>query len=81
MMPADITYSIKPKVKLCENFIVDPGFTNTTQFTGPAANDGLRDSHVNDAFRWCCCLGLGSNANIPDKTNNTINVFVTIGKD
>ena len=38
LMPADITYIIKPKVKLCKNYIVDPGFTNTTQFTGPAAN-------------------------------------------
>ena len=50
-MPADITYIVKPKVTLCKNYIIDPGFTNTTQFPlyGPAL-DGVRDSHVNDAY-------------------------------
>ena len=33
LMPADITYIVKPKVTLCKNYIIDPGFTNTTQFT------------------------------------------------
>ena len=35
LMPTDITYIVKPKVALCKNYIIDPGFTNTTQFTNP----------------------------------------------
>ena len=64
LMPADITYIIKPRVTLCNNSIVDPGFTNTTQFTGGAASGGIRDSHVNDAFDGVAAWAWTSNANI-----------------
>ena len=72
LMPTKITYIVKPRVALCTNYIVDPGFTNTTQFTNPnAANAGIRDSHVNDAFDGVVAWAWTSNANIADKTNNT----------
>ncbi len=80
LMPSDITYVVKPKVTLCKNYIIDPGFTNTTEFTGTPAEIGLRDSHVNDAFDNVVAWAWASNANIHDKTNNTTNVFVAIGK-
>ena len=81
LMPTDISYVVKPKIKLSNNYIIDPGFTNTTQFTNPhVANDGIRDSQVNDAFDDVVAWAWSSNANITDKTNNTTNAFVAIGK-
>ena len=79
-MPCDITYIVKPKVMLCKNYIVDSGFTNTTQFTNPiAAAAGIRDGHVNDTFDGVVAFAWTSNANIADKTNGTMNAFVAIG--
>ncbi len=80
LMPADITYIVKPKVALCKNYIIDPGFTNTTQFPlyGPAL-DGVRDSHVNDAYDGVVAWAWQSNANVADKTNGTTNLFVAVG--
>ena len=80
LMPADITYIVKPKVTLCHNYIVDPGFTNTTQFANAyLADSGLRDSHVNDAFDGVVAWAWTSNANISDKTTSNLNVFVAVG--
>ena len=60
--------------------MIDPGFTNTTQFTGAAANDGIRDSHVNDAFSGVAAWAWTSNANQVDKANGTMDTYVAIGK-
>lgn len=80
LMPTDINYIIKPKIKLDKNYIIDPGFTNTTQFTNPnAAVDGIRDTHVNDAFDGVVVWSWQNNANIADKTNGITNLFVAIG--
>lgn len=80
VMPCSITYVVKPKIKLGKNYIIDPGFTNTTQFTNPfAADDAIRDSHVNDAFGGVVAWAWTSNGNIADKTNGILNVFVAIG--
>ncbi len=79
LMPANITYSVKPKIQLCENTIIQSGFTNTTQFTGLPANVQLRDSHINDAFDNVFAWSWTSNSNIHDKTNGTTDVFVAIG--
>lgn len=79
LMPCSITYVVKPAASLCNNTIIDTGFANTTQFTGRALSDGLRDSHVNDAHKGVYAWTWVSNANIADKTNNTVNVFVAIG--
>ena len=80
ILPSEISYVIKPRIKLCKNYIVDAGFTNTTQFTGGAGDDGIRDSHVNDAFdnvlAWCWT----SNATQVDKTNRTMDTLVAIGR-
>ena len=81
LMPARYYLYHKAKSTLCKNYIVDPGFTNITEFTDPdAANDGIRDSHVNDAFDGVVAWAWTSNANNSDKTNNTVNVFVAVGK-
>ena len=81
MMPCSITYTIKPKEKLCENFKISTGFTNTTQFTNAlAANISLRDHHVNAACGGRVAWAWSDNSNIPDKTNNTLNLMVAVGK-
>ena len=80
LMPSSITYIIKPKVTLCKNSIIDPGFTNTTQFTNPnPARDGFRDSHVCDIYDGVVAFAWTGNANIADKTNGTMNAFVSVG--
>ncbi len=81
LMPSEITYVVKPQQrKLCKNTVIDSGLTNTTQFTGVQAHTQLRDSHVNDAFDGVCAWAWTSNANIRDKANGTLNVFVAIGE-
>ena len=34
LLPAAISYIIKPKQTLCKNTIIDPQFADTTQFSG-----------------------------------------------
>ena len=80
-MPTDITYITKPKIRLSKNYVIDSGFTNTIQFINPDAfADGIRDSHINDVFDGVTAWAWTSNANIADKTNGTLNVFVAVGK-
>ena len=80
LMPCSITYIVKPKIKLGKNYIIDPGFTNITQFTGEPLFDNIRDSHVNDVFDSVAAWAWTSNSNVVDKTNGTLNIFVAIGK-
>ena len=56
------------------------GFTNTTQFTGNAANEGFRDSHVNAAFGGKMAWSWTDNSMVTDKTNGTMNAMVAMGK-
>ena len=79
LLPTSITYLVKRQDKLKKNFIIGPGFTNTTLFTGAALNVSLRDSHVNDAFAGVIANAWSDNSNI-DPTLNTLNVMVAIGK-
>ena len=81
LMPCSITYIIKPKVTLCNNSIIDPGFTNITQFSNPfAINDALRDSHVCDIYDGVVAFAWVGNGNISDKTQPILNVFVSVGQ-
>lgn len=81
LLPTDIEYIIKPKIKLGENFTLSTGFTDTTQFSNPgAANDGFRDTHPNDAFNNVVGWAWTDNSDQIDKTNNTMDAIVVIGK-
>lgn len=81
IMPCEISYTIKPRAALCQNYIIDPGFTNTTQFTNSQLiSDGFRDSHVCDVYDGVVAFAWVSNANVADKTNGTMNCFVAVGK-
>ena len=83
LMPTDITYIVEKTEKLCKNFPISTGATNITQFTGGvdgAIGTALRDSHVNDAFDGVVGWAWADNSNIADKTNNTTNIMVVIGK-
>lgn len=81
LLPTDISYILRPKSILKNNYIIDATFTNTTQFTNPfSADDAIRDSHVSDAFDNVVALTWTGNGNIADKTNGILNVFVAIGK-
>ena len=81
LLPMNIEYLIEPTKVLCSNFEISKGASNITQFTNAkAANDGYRDSHVNDAFDNVFAWAWSDNSNIPDKTDNTLNIWVRIGK-
>jgi hypothetical protein len=80
LLPTSMTYIVKPKEKLCKNTVLSNGATNTTQFTGNQADNGFRDSHVNDAFNGVCAWGWADNSMIADKTNGTMNMVVAIGQ-
>ena len=83
LLPMDIEYLVEQTRKLCPNFEISTGASDVTQFTGGpdgAAGTGYRDSHVNDAFDGVVGWAWADNSNIPDKTNNTLNIWVRIGK-
>lgn len=81
LLPTDVSYIVKKKLKLSKNTIIGAGFTNVLGFTNPnAINDGVRDTHVNDAFDGILAWSWTSNSDQTDKTNNTMDAFVAIGK-
>lgn len=80
ILPTTISYIAHSPKKLCKNYKLSNGFTDTTQFTDPAAaSSALRDSHFNDAHAgvsgWAWC----DNSMVADKTNGTLNLMVAIG--
>jgi hypothetical protein len=90
LLPSDMTYLAQTKKerrhsKLKKNIVLSRGATNTTQFTGSsqtgAAGTGVRDTHINDAFDGVAAWAWTDNSMIPDKTNNTLNVMVAVGKN
>ena len=81
LLPMNIEYIVEPTKALCSNFEISTGASNITQFTiAKSSNDGYRDSHVNDAFDNIFVWAWSDNSNIPDKTNNILNIWVRIGK-
>ena len=67
-MPCSISYVAKSERKLCKNIIISTGATNITQFTGRAANDGISDSHVNDAFNGIVAFNWTDNSRVADQS-------------
>ena len=89
LLPTTITYIAKSIDKLKANTDISHGSTSTAGFTNSSAADaGLRDSHVNDAFEGIAAWTWTDNSMfadegssmITDKTNGTLNVMVAIGK-
>lgn len=79
LMPTTISYLVNRKQKLCKNIVLSRGFTDTTEFTGIAADNGFRDSHVNDAFDGVAAWAWTDNSMVEDKANGTMNLMVAIG--
>lgn len=79
--PVTITYH-RPKRRSIgiSNFIIQPAFTNISQFTGAALDDGIRDSHVNDHYKNTLAWAWVDNSAQTDLSNNTIDCYVAIGK-
>lgn len=83
LMPTDITYFVESTEQLCKNFVLSEGATDITQFTGGPdgpAGSAYRDHHINDAFDDVVAWTWTDNSMIADKSNNTVNVMVRIGK-
>ncbi len=80
LMPCTIKYFAGKNETMQFNFPLSTGQTNTTQFSYPNAGDGVRDTHVNDAFDgvfgWAWC----DNSMIADKTGGNLNAMVAIGR-
>ncbi len=80
-MPCSISYLAKSSTKkLSKNTKISTGATNITQFTGRAANNGIRDSHVNDAFNGVVAFSWTDNSMNVHLNNGTMNTLVAIGK-
>lgn len=81
LLPTDISYIVQPKIRLKHNKKISLGFTNTTKFSDPGAkNNGVRDTHVNDAFDGVAAWSWTDNSTVSSKTRNTINAMVAIGR-
>ncbi len=83
LMPTDITYLIESPKTISKNFVLSEGSTDITQFTGGPdgpAGSAYRDHHVNDAFDDVVAWTWTDNSMIDDKSNNTVNVMVRLGK-
>ncbi len=80
LMPCSITYTVNNDKKLCKNFKISKGATNTTQFIGGAASDGIRDSHVNDVYKGIVGWAWNDNSNMVHKDNGTMDLIVRLGK-
>ncbi len=76
----EIAQEIEVTRAALSNFVISTGATNTTLFSNPSAiNNGLRDSHVNDAYKNVVAYAWCDNSTITNKTNSTLNVMVAIG--
>ncbi len=82
LMPCTISYIVKPKVKLCKNVAISSGASDITQFPpdSAAANDGYRDTSVNDAYAGVVAWAWCDNSMVADKTNEVMNAMVAVGK-
>ncbi len=81
LLPTEISYTVGRRERLCENIKLSTGKTNITKFTNPvAAGNGIRDSHVNDAFDGVVAWAWSDNSTVVDKTNGTTNLMVAIGR-
>lgn len=80
LLPTTVTYLAKNVEKLKNNTVISAGASNSTQFTNPRVrNNGVRDSHINDAFDGTYIWSWASNSDIPDKTISILNAFVAVG--
>lgn len=83
LLPSTISYIAQPARKWCDNITLSTGATDTTQWTGgayKAAGTGIRDTHIIDAYHGIVAWAWADNSMIADKSNNTSNVMVSIGK-
>lgn len=60
-------------------FIIQPKFTNFSLFATRAANDGIRDSHINDAYGNLAAWSWSDNSIQIDKSNNVMDAYVNMG--
>lgn len=83
LLPTTISYLVEPVSTLKKNVVISDGPTNITQFRseGPfnPLSEGLRDSHVNDAYNGLAAWTWSDNSMVRDKTNNVLNQMVAIG--
>jgi hypothetical protein len=78
--PREIAHVVEPTRTTLQNILLSTGPTNTTLFSNPSAiNNGIRDSHTNDAYNGHVAWAWTDNATISNKTNGTMNVMVAVG--
>lgn len=87
LLPTTINYLIKREPKLCNNTRISSGEINTAVFPFTltdhrGAANGLRDTHVNDAYDGVVAYAWSDNSNVADKPNNSaiMNLAVSIGR-
>ncbi|AYV77268.1 MAG: hypothetical protein Barrevirus26_1, partial [Barrevirus sp.] len=78
-LPTEVYYTHEKSHRLCKNVPISKGASDITLFTGGAANNGYRDSHVCDAYKRLVAFSWKDNAGL-DPTTNTMNALVAVGK-
>ena len=80
LLPTNITYLSGKLGHLMNNVVLSTGFTRTN-ISGPfTLNDGVRDSHVNDAFDGVFAWSWTDNSMLENQALPIINTMVVIGK-
>ena len=81
LMPCTISYVVQQKLKICKNLAISAA-NDITQFPpfSRAANDGYRDSHVNDSYQDTVAFTWTDNSTFVNKNNGAMNCMVAIGK-
>ena len=77
VLPATVSYIVRPKIKLCNNFKLSTGPSNVTQFP---EDYPYRDYAVNDAFGGISAWVWVDNSDLVDKTTGVMNLMVVTGK-
>ena len=81
ILPTTVSYLVNKTEKLHYNQQISAGPTITAFFVPQRAkNDALRDSHVNDAYDGVVAYAWSDNFTVPDKTNGTLNLAVSVGR-
>lgn len=81
LLPTTISYIVGPELKLAENYCIGKKFINTTLFSDKYAvysiNNGLRDTHVNDAYNHIATWAWSDNSDT-NQTQSIMNLRVAV---
>jgi hypothetical protein len=70
-------------IESAENFIIDPNFSDVSQFTGVNLYGSIRDTHIHDIFEDIIVFTWVGNSNfvkLGQQSNGVLNTYICVGK-